>query len=172
MESASKALIMAGVVLLSVLIITVAVALFRSLGSSSAAIMEEIEKSRIAEFNNQFLKYYGQEDGITAHDIVTMANLANKNNREFELEDSYANGSIKPRYIRMDVKYPGGVETMNYFEKKCQQDKFVKEFLSQKSTKVVNVAGKQEVQTIKYKITSIEINPSTGTVWYIKIEPK
>ncbi len=100
MENASKALIMAASVLLGIMIISVGVALFNSFGGFSRDITSEIERRQIEEFNTQFLKYYGetteyneeknryekQKIKVTTHDIVTLANLAKKNNTENQIE--------------------------------------------------------------------------------------
>lgn len=88
MENASKALIMAASVLLGVMIISVGVALFQSFGGFSKSITNEIEKNKIAEFNSQFLKYYNGDTELTAHDVVTLANLAHKTNIEQEVEEN------------------------------------------------------------------------------------
>ena len=180
MENASKALIMAGAVLLGVLILTVTVALFRSLGSSSAVIMEEIENARIAEFNNQFLKYYGLEEGITAHDIVTIINLANDYNKKLGIaKTSIGGGTSESQYLRLDVKLPGtGYVETNFADRFLDDkgeiiDKKVKTFLEQYSTKTVKTAGgKEEVQLIKYDVKKVTLNSSTGRISKIEIYNK
>lgn len=91
MENASKALIMAGSVLIGVLILSLLTYLFLSYGDFSSEIYSQIEDAQIAKFNAQFLKYFndrsdGSEDGpilCTAHDIMSVANLANQNNIEY-----------------------------------------------------------------------------------------
>lgn len=80
MENASKALIMAAEILLGVMIISVGVYLFNTLGNYSAETTKKIEEAQIDQFNNQFLKYYNKK--CTIHDIVDLANLARKINEE------------------------------------------------------------------------------------------
>ncbi len=58
MENASKALIMAGGVLLGVLLISLAVYLFSSYAEYSSNAYERMEAAQIEQFNAQFLKYY------------------------------------------------------------------------------------------------------------------
>ncbi len=83
MENASKALLMAGGVLLGILILSLGVYLFTSFGGTSSRIHDNIEENQIAQFNSQFTKYVGNEN-VTIHDVVTMANLATENNKYYE----------------------------------------------------------------------------------------
>ena len=99
MENASKALIMAATVLLGVMIISIGVALFNTFSDFSRDTLEKVEDKKIAEWNNNFLKYYGaistEKDGkkltqaipVTAHDIVSVVNLAKQNNENYELTE-------------------------------------------------------------------------------------
>ena len=83
MENASKALLMAGGVLLGILILSLAVYLFSNFGGASSRIHDNIEENQTAQFNSQFTKYVGNEN-VTIHDVVTMANLATENNKYYE----------------------------------------------------------------------------------------
>ena len=84
MENASKALIMASEILIGVMIISIAVYLFNIMGQYSAETTAEMEETQVAQFNNQFLKFYGTTNGetikCTIHDIVGLANLAKQAN--------------------------------------------------------------------------------------------
>ena len=59
MENASKALIMAAEILVGVMIISIGVYLFNTLGQYSADTAQDMEQAQIDSFNEQFLKYYG-----------------------------------------------------------------------------------------------------------------
>ena len=117
MENASKALIMAGGVLIGILIISIGVYIFSSYAKYSSNAYDQMETAQIEQFNNQFLKYYdittqtkiqnGTGSVIksyidpeteeeyskptpilcTAHDVVSLANLAKQNNQNFQLEN-------------------------------------------------------------------------------------
>ena len=83
MENASKALIMVAEILIGVMIISVGVYLFNMFANYSSERYKKIEDTQIAEFNSQFLIYYGNgQDGkpieCTIHNIVGLANLAQK----------------------------------------------------------------------------------------------
>lgn len=111
MENASKALIIAAEVLLGVMLISFGVYVFNNFGNYSTETTQKIVDTQIAEFNEQFLKFYGQttyEDGTrgsikcTIHDIASLANLAQKNNIEYELtgEKGYSDNTF---YIQIDL---------------------------------------------------------------------
>lgn len=125
MENASKALIMAASILLGIMIISVGVTLFNSFGSTSREIVEQIEKNQVAQFNSQFYKYYGKENiydlekntyrqetiKVTAHDIVSIANLAQKNNIQYEVQNQSGKND-NTNYVQVDViKYMSKMET-------------------------------------------------------------
>ena len=94
MENASTALIMGAEILIGIMIISIGVYLFNTFGSYSAETAKKMEDAQIAQFNNQFLKYYGtvstqkgdkiEQEFIkcTIHDIIDLANLARKINEE------------------------------------------------------------------------------------------
>lgn len=89
MENASKALLMAGGVLIAILLLTLFAYLFGQMASSTSSIYQTIEKHEIDEFNQQFLNYEGRgiikrknaknEDVLnylTPQDVATLINLA------------------------------------------------------------------------------------------------
>lgn len=172
MENASKALLMAASVILGLMIISVGVALFNSFGGSSASIMNKIEKNKIAEFNNQFLKFYGEttEENektgkeeivpikLTIHDVITLANLAKKNNIEYEVQDQ--NGwKDNSYYIQVTLmKKYGNLE-------KCEEN--ILTDLIQNNDLVRNENG--ELTTKYYYITDLEVSTSKGRVVYVEI---
>ena len=127
MENASKALIMAGEILIGVMILSIGVYLFNLFASYSEERYKRIEDTQIAEFNERFLKFTGQRTvtlgsseitvpvEATIHDIIGLANLAQKNNIQYELQDStrYSDNSL---YVQIDM--PGKIN----LEKMTTQD--------------------------------------------------
>ena len=92
MENASKALIMAGGILISVMVISLGTYLYTTFRNYSVETEQTIADRQIAQFNSQFYKYYSGENAqdpivCTAHDIVTVVNLAKENNQRYETED-------------------------------------------------------------------------------------
>jgi len=168
MENASKALIMAASILLGVMIISVGVALFNSFGGFSKDIMTGIEETQVAEFNTQFLKFYGaiynekteqtETIKLTAHDVVTLANLAQKNNVEHDVQDQ--NGrSINSYYVQIKVNKESSFE-------KLTEDKLT-DFI-QENNKTYETKNSENIQY--FFIKSIEISDITGRVIYIEIQ--
>ena len=80
MENASKALIMAGGILLGILILTLMVTLFISAKDLSASYEERKQSESVQQFNVNFTKYIGQK--LTIHQVVTISNFAKENNVE------------------------------------------------------------------------------------------
>lgn len=89
MENASKALVMAGGVLIGILLISLAVYLFTDFGSTSARINAQNAEKQIVEFNSRFTSYEGYRDRdgnwkITIYDIISLASYANEYNAYYE----------------------------------------------------------------------------------------
>lgn len=83
MENASKALIMAGGVLIGVLIISLAVYLFADFGAKSASINAQNAEKQLASFNSKFTSYETLED-ITIYNIITVKGYAIENNNRYD----------------------------------------------------------------------------------------
>ena len=76
MENASKALIMAGSVLIGVLILTLMVTLFLNARTVSNEYEQNKKSEAIQQFNVNFIKYLGQD--LTIHQVVTICNFASE----------------------------------------------------------------------------------------------
>ena len=161
MENASKALIMAAEILVGVMIISVGVYLFNTYAGFSADTNKEIEDAQITAFNQQFQKFYGtttNSDGkeepieCTIHDITSLANLAKKNNAEYELteQSGYSNNTY---YVQIDVDNHKNIE-------KYTNDELVNLI---KNNDLVN-----RKNTKYYKCTICNISSITKKVNYMK----
>ena len=161
MENAARALTMAAGVLIGIMIISIAVYLFTSLGNTSSEIYSKVEQTKIDKFNSQFLKYY-RLDTCTAHDIVSIANLAKNSNEYYELEE----GSGYNYYVNVIVEdyidNNGSATTELNFEK--LDDAKYTEFIENNSTN-------EEKSEIKYfTCTNISQSNITGRVYQITFE--
>ena len=113
MENASKALLMAAGVLIGIMVLSLAVYLFVTFGSTSAQMHQQKEQDQLNQFNSQFTSYEGKED-ITIYDIVTVANLATENNKYYEFDTKTSlprNNKVSENYIWVVVssrKYSTG----------------------------------------------------------------
>lgn len=160
MENASKALLMAAGVLIGILIISLAVYLFVSFGSTSAELHKQNEEQQIAQFNSQFTSYEGKE--CTIYDVITVANLATENNKYYEFPKRTSKTNGKDNYISVQInninlsKYNG-----DWIESKGETnyDDIIKEDLKNMQEK------KDEVLTI-YSCTA-HISLTTRRVDYV-----
>lgn len=122
MENASRALIMAAGILMGLMIISVGVLLFDIFSKYSEDTQLQIEENQIGEFNNKFLKHVTyintnmkpaeiaeKQVILTAHDVVSIANLAKENNEKHGFYDgttalnSSQIQSSTTRYIQIEV---------------------------------------------------------------------
>lgn len=85
MENATKALIIAGTILISLLLISIAVYVFNNYAGFAIENQERQAAQDKIQFNTQFEKYV--EKDLTIHDVVTIANLAKDYNEKNQLED-------------------------------------------------------------------------------------
>ena len=81
MENASKALIMAGGILVGILVMSLFIYLIVSFGATSDKLHEQNAQTQINQFNTQFTIYTDKEN-ITIYDIISVANLARENNEQ------------------------------------------------------------------------------------------
>ena len=128
MENASKALIMAAEILVGVLIISIAVYLIMTMGEYSANTTSRLEDAQITQFNQQFLQYYGTTAiqgeephpiECTIHEIVGVANLAQKINTQYGFEE-VEEISDDSYYIQIDLKI--GHKVFEHIEAMSQEE--------------------------------------------------
>lgn len=94
MENASKALIMAGGVLIAIIIVSVIVLAFQRSGNVSADYSKSISREEISTFNANFTKYLDHE--LTIHQVVTIYNFAKNNNtKQVDCDTTYNATNIK-----------------------------------------------------------------------------
>lgn len=118
MENVSKALLMAAGVLMGVVILSLAAYLFVTFSSSADDVKSEIANNQLNKFNSQFLAYEQRED-LTVYDILTAVNLAENNNKYYQLEPGDTN------YIT--VKVDNSVVNSTDIEKKIKPESLEKE---------------------------------------------
>lgn len=121
MENATKALLIAAGVLIGIMVISLGVSLYLSLGGYVDSTKEQIEANEIAKFNAQFFKYNNtilNDSGnevvsfrIGIQDVVTAANIAYENNKN--LGDIYGEANENNLYVAVNVKYNGTQQLNN-----------------------------------------------------------
>lgn len=80
MENASKALIIAGGVLIVILVLTLFAYINTKMGSGTHNLYSRLEDHDITEFNQKFLNYDGNNN-LKIQDVVTLINTANNANK-------------------------------------------------------------------------------------------
>lgn len=167
MENASKALLMAASVLIGILVISLAVYLFVSFGSTSAEVHKQNAAQQIAQFNSQFTSY--EEKKCTIYDVVSIASLATENNSYYELTGP-ATG--KDNYISV---YISGLPGFNSIEgnsnNKRDYDKMIQTDLQQ------NMQDKTDEEGNKYRALAeyqckVDISSTTERVWKVTFTKK
>ena len=93
MENASKALIIAGAILLAILLISLGIMIFNQ--AQDTVNNSGMSQAEITAFNNKFLKYEGTQKGSVVKSLVNevISNNANSSNATVELKDK-DNGNI------------------------------------------------------------------------------
>lgn len=87
MENASKAIIIAGAVLIGILLLSIGVSLWRNYANFSEENAQSTRAQQLEEFNVKFRKYeYNGTNPVTAQDVRTIVNLAKNYNSKYEEE--------------------------------------------------------------------------------------
>lgn len=107
MENASKALLMAGGILIAIITIALLVRSFTTIGIFQKAQLSEEEQAQLVEFNEQYTKYLGQY--MYGTEVISVINKSLNNNSykistiiKFD-EDGYK--YTKREWNREDQKY-------------------------------------------------------------------
>ena len=175
MENVSKALLMAGMTLIGVMVIGIGVYLFNNFRESASSMNNQMVQAQINEFNSQFTKYLNQKE-VKAHDIVSVANLARTHNesyfgkydyvsKKYGSEDvaslSRASGSY---YITVIVQGASSASNANHFENNSTDayNTFIK------NNDIAKISGNPT--TINFTCTKVNINENTGYVNKIVFE--
>ena len=136
MENAVQALLIAAGVLIGIMVISLGVTLFGSLGDYVGNTQEQIDANAVQKFNEQFTRYI---DGIlTIQDVVTAANTAFDSNTNYGLTEPTDNNY----YVK--VIMPGDDELEKNIDEKMTE--LLKDCIDK-----------------KYQCT-VTFNPNTGRV--------
>ena len=123
MENASKALLFAAGVLMAIVILSLAVYLYGSFSSATSEVEKQMEEDQISNFNNQFLAYEEKKE-ITIYDIYTVSNLAEENNKKYDLTKQEDNNY----YVSVNLKTK--TESINNIEKnKLDYNGFINKYM-------------------------------------------
>lgn len=124
MENSSKALIIAGTILIIMLVIGAGMFLFSRAGSLSSTVQHNWSQDEVLAFNQKFLKYDGEQKGSRVKELITAVNKSNASTEiTVSISDSdYVNKSkdeyyptanlINSKNYKVSFAYDGGVITL------------------------------------------------------------
>ena len=94
MENATQALIIAGVILITILILAVIVTIYVTINNSSEEIASNFDITELNKYNNTFI-VYPDRTNVTAQEIVTLINLSQQRNYEITIIVTTKTGTIR-----------------------------------------------------------------------------
>lgn len=141
MENATKALIITGTVLISVLVLSVGVYLFKNYSEFAYRNEQKQEKQALIQYNTKFEKFIDKTMNI--QDVVTIANLANDyNNRELDNKISVSFlGSDILKNINTNENWAKLLENNKDKNYKIKNDKF--EYYEDGTIKKIEIVEKK-----------------------------
>ena len=166
MENATKALLMAAVVLISVIILSLGVYLFVYFSGYAKGVNDDIRTNQIQQFNSQFLSYEGKE--LTVYDVITLANMAKDYNKVNEFYNDTTTGFINVNATLIDSSI-GSIPAPEGETKGGSQNDISKINQDKIGEYVTDERGKQIYKLKKYHCTVTIDNDVTKMVNNIKI---
>ena len=157
MDNASKALLMAGSVLLSIMIITLAMYLFANFHQATSQIEGNVEESQVMQFNNQFTKYESNNQ-VTIYEVLSMANLATQNNKQYQYEKQLAEGENS--YIAVFLDGKGYIEGGSSDLEKDIQERY-SSYITEQLNHITHTTG------LTYYEVKVDISPTTQRVYKV-----
>lgn len=88
MENASKALLMAGGLLIGILVLSLIAYLFVYFGNQSQDFRDDMYLKQLTKYNAQYTVYDGRSN-LTVYDVVTAINIAYENNVKHKEDANY-----------------------------------------------------------------------------------
>ena len=116
MENATKALLIAGGVLLAIIIISAGLALYITFSRGLKDYSSQPEMADLQQINARFEKYRGRND-ITAQDIITIYNYVKENQNKIPY-------SISVKVNNMELNFESYEKELKYIQEN-QEKKFV-----------------------------------------------
>lgn len=157
MDNASKALLMAGSVLLAIMIISLAMYLFANFHQATSQIEGNVEESQVMQFNNQFTKYESNNQ-VTIYEVLSMANLATQNNKQYQYEKQLAKGENS--YISVFLDGKGYIEGGSSDLEKDIQERY-SSYITEQLNHITHTTG------LTYYEVKVDISPTTQRVYQV-----
>ncbi|MBQ2938367.1 MAG: hypothetical protein IJE05_05800 [Clostridia bacterium] len=119
MENASKALVMAGGILIAILVIGALLLMVNQIGDYEKAQTSNVKDSQLAQFNYDFERYT-DDNGITGADIITIINKV----VDFNKKEGVSNS------VNYDIKMSVTITGLNDFKKNHTVESGVEDLFS------------------------------------------
>lgn len=106
MENATKALLIAGGVLIAIIIMSVMIITFQKTGNVSKTYDKTIDQEEISKFNENFTRYLGKE--LSIQQAITITNFANSNGVKVEgkvMTSDVDEKTLKNKYELTTIEY-------------------------------------------------------------------
>ena len=149
MENASKALLIAGGVLIAILILSIGVYLFATYGQIGETYEQNLTSGEIKKFNSNFIKFEGR-DNIKAQEIVTLYKFIKSYNEKNDINISTSIATLEVEGTSVKI-----LSTSTAY---LSEENLV-EFIEQYSNKDTN-----PYQIIYFECTQLKYNENTGMV--------
>lgn len=149
MENTTRALVMAGGILIGILILGALMLLINSLGSYQTQKYDSNKTTEIARFNNSFEPY--NKDNLSLMELKSVYNKINDNNNknpEYKIDSNFLDEQTAKEQLNKDADKYGGQEENVY-------DKFIKNFR--------NISEEQKMKH-KFKCKNIQYNNPGGRI--------
>lgn len=157
MENASRALLIAAGVLISVLILSLAAYLYSTFNASAKDSIKQMEQTKTTSFNGQFLAYQDKDD-LTYFDVLNIVNIARNANKKNEVEE-ITDSDLYVKVLVKGVDFTDVTRT-NYetFASKSSKLSIAPSEIFVDGTH--EMSGKASKELKKYKCNSISYNNS------------
>ena len=144
MENASKALLIAGGMLLLILVMSLAAYIFKQLGSQTSGFYRDMSDTEIFEYNQQFFKFEGKK--LRIQDVITIINLAKDSNMR----------ELVPYTIKVYYPGPEDLIDLNTFDIKRELSNSINDYKRNYKCEVEyaeksNYVGKITITKIEWK---------------------
>ncbi len=133
MENASKALIIAGAILISILLISVGVLIMNSTGDTAGTVDKQGQVMATRTFNSQFTAYEGESvSGSQIKALISAINASNAKDDDHQITiKSGTNQITKSSQVTQSKKYKVEID---YHEGQTDYDGYIKEISITAST--------------------------------------
>ena len=101
MENASKALLIAGSILIVILLIAVGMMVFGGAQSNIEGSISSMSTQEVEAFNNQYLMYNGDQKGSSVKSMINkvIANNSNEDGRDITINSEEPTGDLLNDYV-------------------------------------------------------------------------